>query len=62
MKVYYLQNVELGWDNLVSIATSPQKCLEDYTDGEVMLETENDVDEYLKNNPTLRIDYTTLKE
>lgn len=62
MKVYYLQNLELGWDNLVSIATSPQKCLEDYTDGEVMLETENDVDEYLKNNPTLRIDYTTLKE
>ena len=62
MKVYYLQNVELGWDNLVSIATSPQKCIEDYTDGEVMLETENDVDEYLENNRTLRIDYTTLKE
>ena len=62
MKVYYLQNVELGWDNLVSIATSPQKCIEDYTDGEVMLETENDVDEYLENHRTLRIDYTTLKE
>ncbi len=61
MKIYYLQNIELGWDNLVSIATSPQKCLEDYTDGEVMLETEEEVDEYLKSNRTLRIDYRTLK-
>jgi len=62
MKVYYLQNVELGWDNLVSIATSPQKCIEDYTDGEIMLETQEDVKNYLKSNRDLRIDYTTLKE
>jgi len=31
MIVYYLQNKELGWHNVVSIATSPQKCIEDYT-------------------------------
>lgn len=62
MKVYYLQNMELGWDNVCSIATSPQKCLEDYTDGEIMLETEEEVKEYLKTNRDLRIDCRTLKE
>jgi hypothetical protein len=61
MKIYYLQNTELGWDNLVSIGASPQKCLEDYTDGEVILETEEEVDEYLKSHRYLRINYITLK-
>ena len=62
MKVYYLKNVDLGWDDVVSIATSPQKCLEEYTDGEIMLETDEEVDKYLESNKNLRIDYRTLKE
>ena len=53
MIVYYLQNKELGWHNVVSIATSPQKCIEDYTRGEVILKTEKDVETYLKDNQTL---------
>jgi hypothetical protein len=61
MKVYYLQNTELGWDNVVSIAISPQKCIEDYTWGEVILETEEDVENYLKDNKTLFLMSTTLK-
>lgn len=61
MKVYYLQNTELGWDNVVSIATSPQKCIEDYTCGEVILKTEKDVETYLKDNQTLVLDSRTLK-
>ncbi len=62
MTIYYLQNTELGWDNLVSLATSPQKCIEDYTGGEVILETEQEVEEFLKTNRSLRIDYRTLAE
>jgi hypothetical protein len=62
MIVYYLQNLELGWDNVVSIATSPQKCIEDYTNGEVILETEEDVKNYLKSEYALRIEYKFLKQ
>jgi hypothetical protein len=61
MKVYYLQNTELGWDNVVSIAMSPQKCIEDYTGGEVILETEEDVENFLKDNETLLLMSRTLK-
>ncbi|HOB25687.1 MAG TPA: hypothetical protein PKG93_00865 [Bacilli bacterium] len=60
MKVYYLQHLELGWDNVVCIATSPQKCIESYTDGEVILKTDEDVEEYLKSNKYLYIDYKFL--
>lgn len=62
MRVYYLQNFELGWDNVVSIATSPQKCIEDYTAGTVILLSDDDVEDYLKSNKELRIDYLNLKE
>jgi hypothetical protein len=60
MKVYYLQHLELGWDNVVNIATSPQKCIESYTDGEVILKTDEDVKEYLKSNRNLHIGYKFL--
>ena len=40
MKVYYLCNLDLGWDNVVCIATSRMKCIEAYTDGEVILKTD----------------------
>ena len=40
MKVYYLCNLDLGWDNVVCIATSRMKCIEEYTDGEVILKTD----------------------
>lgn len=62
MRVYYLQNFELGWDNVVSIATSPQKCIEDYTDGSVILLSDDDVEDYLNSNKELRIDYLNLKD
>lgn len=60
MKVYYLTSVELGWDNVINIATSPQKCIEDYTGGEVMLETEEEVKQYLKEKEKLYIGYKFL--
>ena len=56
MKVYYLQDKELGWDNVVSIQLTKRKCIEDYTDGEVVLETEEEVDDYLKRHRFLHID------
>ena len=62
MKVYYLQNLELGWDNVVSMALTPQKCIESYTDGEVILETEEEVEAFLSNERYLRIDYKFIYE
>jgi hypothetical protein len=62
MKVYYLQNVECGWDNVCSIGVSPQKCIEDYTGGNDVLETEEEVEEWLEENETLRMDSRELAE
>ena len=61
MKVYYMQSHELGWDNMVAIALTRQKCIEGYTDGEVILETDEEIDKYLKEHK-LRIDYTFIYE
>ena len=55
-----MQNMELGWDNVVSIATSPQKCIEEYTWGEVILKTEKEVENYLKANGNLIIESLNL--
>lgn len=62
MKVYYLTSTELGWDNVINIHLSPQKCIEDYTGGEVILETEEEVEQYLKENRTLYIGYEFINE
>jgi hypothetical protein len=40
---------------------SPQKCIEDYTYGEVILKTEEDVENFLKDNETLFLSSRTLK-
>jgi len=50
----------LGGDNVISIATSPQRCVEEYTWGDVILETEQDVENYLESNKHLRINSTNL--
>ena len=62
MKIYYLINTELGWDNLVCLATSRIKCIESYTDGEVTPQTEEEVDEFLKQNRILHMDYKLLND
>jgi hypothetical protein len=62
MKVYYLTSTELGWDNVINIAVSPQKCIETYTGGEVVPQTEEDVADYLKENRELYIGWTFLEE
>jgi hypothetical protein len=62
MKVYYLTSTELGWDNVINIAVSPQKCIESYTDGEVILESEKEVKEFLEKNGTLYIGYQFIYE
>lgn len=62
MEIYYLINLELGWDNVVSVATSPQKCIEDLTDGEIIPQTEQDVEDFLKTETVYRILDTILKE
>lgn len=60
MEVFYLQNLELDWDNVVSVATSAQRCIEEYTWGDVILETEQEVNDYLKTNTHLKIGSTFL--
>jgi hypothetical protein len=62
MKVYYLTNRDLAWDNVINIAVSPQKCIEAYTDGEIAPQTEEEVADYLKENRELYIGWTFLKE
>lgn len=62
MKIYYLINVELGWDNVVTMALSPQKCVEDYTDGEVIPETEAEAKAYCDKMGTLVISSKYLYE
>lgn len=62
MVVYYLQNKELGWDNICSIGISPQKCIEDYTGGNDVPKTEKEVSKWLKENKTCEINETILAE
>jgi hypothetical protein len=62
MKVYYLQNLDSGWDNVICIALSPQKCIEKYTGGEIILETEDEVNQHLKENKHLYIDFKYIYE
>ena len=50
MEIYYLLDTELGWDSLVCLATSRIKCIEAYTDGEVIPATEEEVDKFLREN------------
>jgi hypothetical protein len=61
MKVYYMQSLEMGWDNMVSIALTRQKCIEAYSGGEVILETDEEIDKYLEEHK-LRIDYKFIYE
>lgn len=62
MKVYYLLNTELGWDSLACIAVSPQKCIESYTDGEIIFKTEEEAWEYVKKSGHLHMGYKFIKE
>jgi hypothetical protein len=62
MKIYYLISTELGWDNLICLATTPQKLIEYYTDGEVVLETEKEVKDFIKNSNALYMSYKFLNE
>lgn len=61
-KIFYLLDKGLGWDNLVALGTNRMKCIEDYTDGEVVCNTEEEVDDFLNKHKYLYIDYTILKE
>lgn len=62
MKVYYLLNIDLGWDNLVCIGTSRMKCIEAYTNGDVIPQNDKEVDEFLEKNKRLYMDYKFLNE
>ena len=55
MKIYYLINIELERNNIVNIALSPQKCIEEYTGGKVILKTDEEVKQYLEENITFKI-------
>lgn len=60
MKIYYLQDTEIGWDNVVCMATTKQKLIENYTDGEVILKTEEEVNNWIEQRRTLYISYKFL--
>lgn len=62
MRVYYLLDLELGWDNLVCLATSRIKCIEAYTDGDVMPKTEEEVDKFLSEWRNLYMGYKFLND
>jgi len=58
MKVYYLQNTDLGWDNVVRLATSEQKLIENYTG--VVLTTQEEINKFLEDNPEYHINSCEL--
>lgn len=62
MKIYYLTSTELGQDNVICMATTPQKLIESYTDGEVICETEEEVKNYLESTRRLHMDYKFLND
>ncbi len=62
MKVYYLINKELGYDNLVTIALTKQKCIEYYTDKEIIPQTDEEIEKFLKENQHIKIYGKTIYE
>jgi hypothetical protein len=62
MTIYYLQDLDLGWDNVVCMATTRIKCIEEYTDGEVIPQNDEEVDKFLKEHRTLHMDYKFVHE
>lgn len=62
MKIYYLISTELGWDNVICMATTPQKLIESYTDGEVILKTEEEVEKFIKEDKSLYMSYKFLND
>lgn len=62
MKIYYLTSTELGWDNVICLATTKQKLISAYTDGDINFETEEEVDKFIKENRTLHIGEKILNE
>ena len=62
MKIYILQNLELGWDNVVAIGTTKAACIRSYTDSEVDLKSEEEAEEWIKKDRVYRIDYKFLDE
>lgn len=62
MKVYYLTSTELGWDNVINITTSPEKCIEHYTDGEVTPSSPEEAYEYIEKSGHLYIGDKPLQD
>lgn len=62
MKVYYLTSTKLGWDNVINITTSPEKCIEEYTDGEVIPSSPEEAYEYVEKSNHLYIGDMLLKD